>query len=373
MHAAAAGVTARYDRSYWVECCRNARFPDEMWKAMAEQGLLGLGVPEELGGSGGGLTELVAAMEAISAAGMPVALYLLTAFSRETILRHGTPEQKKDLVAPTATGEVRMCFAITEPDAGTNSFAMTTTVRPEDDGTFVVNGQKTFISGADAAQRMMVVGRAPGSSEGGRPGLTLAVLDTGADGVELVPQDIGIEMADRQHSVFLTEVRVPADRVIGMPGEGLRYLFDALNPERLLVSAWALGLGEFVLARAVDYARERAPFGRSIGSYQALQHPLARARVDLDAARLVTYTAASKASAGAGSGYLANAAKLLASEAADAACDVAIQAHGGSGFDRGNDLVTIWPQVRLLRVAPINNEMILNYVGEHVLRLPRSY
>ena len=191
VRAAAVGVTARYDREYWVSCARDGRFPDAMWRAMADQGLLGLGVPEELGGSGGGLTELVAAMEAISAAGTPVALFLLTAFARETILRHGTPEQHKDLVAPTASGDVRMCFAITEPDAGTNSFAMSTTVRPGRNGGFLVSGQKTFISGADAAHRMMVVGRAPDAVEGARPGLTLAVIDTDAAGVDLVPQDIG--------------------------------------------------------------------------------------------------------------------------------------------------------------------------------------
>lgn len=374
VRTAARGVTGRHDRSYWVECVREGRFPEAMWQAMADQGLLGLGVPEDLGGSGGGLTEMVAAMEAISEAGTPLVLFLLTAFAREAVLRNGSPEQREQLVGPTTTGELRLSFAITEPDAGTNTFAISTTAAPVGDGSFRLNGTKTFISGADASHKMVVVARTPGAeSANGRPGLTLVVVDTNAAGIELSPLDIGIEMSDRQFTVFFTDVRVDAANVIGAPGEGLRYLFDALNPERLLVAAWALGLGEYVMSKAVGYARERAPFGRPIGSYQSLQHPLARARIELDAARLMTYSAAARASADGSSGYLANAAKLMASEAACAACDVAIQAHGGSGFDRGNELITIWPQLRLLRVAPINNEMILNYVGEHVLRLPRSY
>lgn len=199
------------------------------------------------------------------------------------------------------------------------------------------------------------------------------VVDTAGPGVELVPLDIGIELADRQWSVFFTDVVVTADNVIGQPDEGFRYLFDALNPERLLVAAWSIGLGDFALAKAVSYARDRAPFGRPIGGYQAVQHPLARDRARLDAARLMMYTAARVFDRGGDAGYLANAAKLLASEAAVDACDAAIQTHGGYGFDRGYDVLAIWHQARLLKVAPLNNEMVLNYIGEHVLGLPRSY
>jgi acyl-CoA dehydrogenase len=322
---AARGVTERFDRAYWLDCARTDRFPDEMWTAMAEQGLLGLGVPEEYGGSGGGITEVTAAMEATSAAGTPLALYLLTAFSRECILRHGSPEQCKRFVEPTASGAERICFAIT---------------------------------GEVADKRL---------------GLSLFVVDVDTPGLTYQPIDIGIVMPDRQFTVFFDDVELGEDRLVGEAGEGFRYLFDALNPERVVAAAWGIGLGDFALEKAVAYARERAPFGTPIGSYQALQHPLAQAKADLDAARLAMYTACRVFDSGGNAGYLANAAKLLASQAATRACDAAIQTHGGYAFNDEYDIATIWPNVRLLQIAPLNNEMILNYIAEHVLRLPRSY
>jgi acyl-CoA dehydrogenase len=372
---AARGVTERYDRAYWLDCARTDRFPDEMWSAMGEQGLLGLGVPEEYGGSGGGITEVTAAMEATSAAGTPLALYLLTAFSRESILRHGTPEQCKRFVEPTTTGADRICFAITEPNAGTNTFAMETFATKTVDGTWLLNGQKIFISAVDAANRMLVVCRTSRLSDVAdrRQGLSLFLLDVDTPGLTYQPLDIGIVMPDRQFTVFFDDVEVGEDRLIGEAGEGFRYLFDALNPERVVAAAWGIGLGDFVLDKAVVYARDRAPFGKPIGSYQALQHPLALAKAELDAARLTMYTACQVFDSGGNAGYLANAAKLLASRAATAACDAAIQTHGGYAFNDEYDVATVWPNVRLLQVAPINNEMILNYISEHVLRLPRSY
>lgn len=369
------GVSRKYDRSFWVDCARAGRFPDEIWEAMAAQGILGLGVPEEYGGSGAGVLPVVAAMETMSAEGIPVALFLLTSFAREAILRHGTDQQRQRFVAPTTTGEERMCFAITEPDAGTNSFRIETTATKTADGTYRLNGQKIFISGADAADRMMVVARTTRAAEvtDRRRGMSLFVIDVDSDGLELQRQDIGILMPDGQFAVFFDDVAVPADRLIGEEDEGFRCLFDALNPERMLVSSWAIGLGDFVLRKAVEYARERAPFQSPIGSYQAIQHPLARSRASLDAARLMMYTAARIFDEGGDAAYFANAAKLLASEAAVATCDAAIQTFGGYSFTAEYDVATVWPMARLLRIAPINNEMILNYIGEHVLGLPRSY
>lgn len=374
VHEAAKGVTARFDRKYWVECARGGRFPDEMWQAMVDQGLLGLGVAEEYGGSGGGVTDTVAAMEAISSAGTPLALYILTVFARETILRHGTPEQCRALVTPTVTGEQRMCFAVTEPNAGTNTFAIETLATKTLDGDYLLNGQKIFISAIDVSDTVMVVTRTKRASEVAdrRQGLSLFVVDVRSPGVELQPLDIGILMPDRQYSVFFTDVRVPADRLIGAEGEGFRLLFDALNCERLLAAAWAIGVGDFALAKAVAYVRERAPFGTPIGAYQAVQHPLAMAKVKLDSARLLMYTASRSFDDGVQGGYLANAAKLLASTAAVEACDAAIQSHGGYAFDNDIDVATLWSIARLLKIAPVNNEIILNYIGEHVLRLPRS-
>ena len=374
VHEAAKGVTARFDRTYWLECARNGTFPDAMWQAMVDQGLLGLGVAEEYGGSGGGITDTVAAMEATSSAGTPLALYLLTVFAREAILRHGTPDQCRALVTPTVTGEQRMCFAVTEPNAGTNTFAIETNATKTVDGDYVLNGQKIFISAIDASDTVMVVTRTTRASEVAdrRQGLSLFVVDVNSPGIELQLLDIGIVMPDRQYSVFFNDVRVPADRLIGAEGEGFRLLFDALNAERLLASAWAIGVGDFALAKAIAYVRERAPFGRPIGGYQAVQHPLAMAKVKLDSARLLMYTASRSFDAGVQGGYLANAAKLLASTAAVEACDAAIQSHGGYAFDNDVDVATLWSIARLLKIAPVNNEVILNYIGEHVLRLPRS-
>jgi len=371
---AARGVTERFDRAYWVECAKGGRFTDEMWQAMVDQGLLGLGVPEEYGGSGGGVTDTVAAMEATSSAGTPLALYLLTVFAREAILRHGTPEQCRALVTPTVTGEQRMCFAVTEPNAGTNTFAIETLATKTVDGDYLLNGQKIFISAIDASDTVMVVTRTTRASEVAdrRQGLSLFVVDVRSPGIELQPLDIGILMPDRQYSVFFTDVRVPADRLIGVEGEGVRLLFDALNCERLLASAWAIGVGDYALAKAVAYVRDRAPFGKPIGAYQAVQHPLAMAKVKLDSARLLMYTASRSFDAGVQGGYLANAAKLLASTAAVDACDAAIQSHGGYAFDNDVDVATLWNIARLLKIAPVNNEIILNYISEHVLRLPRS-
>ncbi len=374
VHDAARGVTDRYDRAYWLECSRNETFTEDMWQAMVDQGLLGLGVPEEYGGSGAGVTAAVAAMEAISRAGTPLALYILTVFAREAVIRHGTPEQIRALVTPTVTGAQRMCFAITEPDAGTNTFNISTLATRQPDGDYVLNGQKIFISAIDVSDSVMVVTRTTRASEvtDKRHGLSLFVVDVKSAGIELQPIDIGITMPDRQFSVFFTDVSVPADRLIGVEGEGFRYVFDALNSERLLAAAWALGIGDYALAKAVDYARERAPFGKPIGAYQGVQHPLANAKVKLDAARLMMYTAALAFDRGINVGYLANSAKLLASTAAVDACDAAIQTHGGYAFDNAVDVHSLWAIARLLKIAPVNNEVILNYIGEHVLRLPRS-
>jgi alkylation response protein AidB-like acyl-CoA dehydrogenase len=290
-------------------------------------------------------------------------------------MRHGSDEQRERFVRPTATGDERMCFAITEPNAGTNSFAMETFAAKTVDGTYLLNGQKIFISGVDASDRMLVVVRTERLADVAdrRQGLSLFVVDVDTPGLTYQPIDIGIVMPDRQFTVFFDDVEVGPDRLIGSEGEGFRALFDALNPERVMASAWAIGLGDFVLDKAVSYARDRAPFGKPIGSYQALQHPLASAKAELDAARLLMYTACRVFDEGGNAGYLANAAKLLASNAAVKACDAAVQTHGGYAFHEEYDVATVWPNVRLLQIAPVNNEMILNYIGEHVLRLPRSY
>ena len=372
---AVAGVTKKWDRSYYMDCTRRGVAPTEMYEAMAEQGLFALGVPEDLGGSGGGLTATAAVMEEMSRAGTPPMLFSLTSFARQSIIRHGTPDQIRQLVEPTLTAEQTMCFAITEPDAGTNSFAMRTLARRQDDGTYLLTGQKVFISGADQATHVMVVARTTPASEVTKKsdGISIFVLPRDTPGVSMAAMNIDWKAPEKQFSVWFDNVVLPADALIGVEGKGLSSMFDSLNAERVVIAAWTLGLGYLALEKAVAYARERSPWGAPIGSYQAVSHPLAKAKAQLEAARAMNYRAAERFDRGEEAGDDANIAKYLASEASYAAVDAAIQTHGGSGFDEDSDVITLFPMIRILRVAPLNNEMILNYIADHMLGLPRSY
>ena len=372
---AARGVTTMYPRSYILQCIKEDRFPDELWKKLGEFGLLGLSIPEEYGGSGGGVLEITALNEALALAGVPTLFLVVTGLARVPIVRHGTPEQIRKFVTPTCSGETKMCFAITEPNAGTNSFAMSTLATRNDAGGWTLNGQKVFISGARDADHMLVVARTTKASEVKQrtEGISLFVLDMKTPGIKLTQLNIQVETAERQYLVFFDDVELPADALIGEAGKGAKLMFVGLNSERLLAAGTAIGLGDYALAKAVAYSKDPKPFGKPIGSYQALQHRMAQAKAQLEAARLMTYNAAERFDAGEDAGAHANMAKLLGSQAAVAAVDVALQTHGGYGFDRDYDIVTLWPMLRLMEIAPINNEMLLNYIGEHVLGLPKSY
>jgi acyl-CoA dehydrogenase len=368
------GVTKRFDRAYWLRCARAGRFTDELWKAMGDAGLLGLGIPEVYGGYGGGMSEAAAAMDELSRAGLPPLFLVVTGLSRTAILRHASEEQKRAYLPPTVTGEKKFCFAITEPNAGTNAFKMQSLARRTGD-TYVLNGQKIFISGANEADYMLVVARTTSFNQVAdrREGLSLFIVDTKSPGIELQQLNIDILAPEKQFSVFFSDVEISAANLVGEEGKGVKYLFDALNPERLFVAAMSVGVGDYALQKAVAYAKERAPFDRPIGSYQALQHPLAYAKAHLEAARLMLYRACEVYDQGGVAGPESNMAKLLASEAGVEACNIAIQTHGGYGFDADYDVITLWPVTRLMEVAPVNNQMVLNYIGEHVLGLPKSY
>lgn len=365
------GVTAQWGRPYWRECAAKGRRPAEFMHAMATAGLLGLGVPEELGGSGGGITELVALGEALGLAGVPLSGYVVVPlFSRVPIVKYGTPEQLELAVNPTLTGDPSIAFAFTEPDSGTNTFAMRTKAERTEKG-WLINGQKTYISGAEESTSMLVAART--GPVDGRAKLTLFVMPTDTPGVSMTRLSIRVNEPEAQYAVFFDDVAVPDSAVLGEPEMGARYLFEGLNPERLVAAAATIGLGEFALAKGVEYARRRAPFGVPIGSYQAVAHPMARAKVGLEAARLFTHKGAAVCDAGGDAGALSNMAKLLASESAWAAADATMQALGGAAFDSENEVLQLLPSLRLTRIAPINNEMILNYVSSTILGLPRSY
>jgi alkylation response protein AidB-like acyl-CoA dehydrogenase len=277
-------------------------------------------------------------------------------------------------VRATIDGSRKICFGVTEPDAGTNSFAMRTRSR-RDAGGWVVNGQKAFISAADEADHMLLITRSADRSErvGRDSGFTLFLVDLSLPGIELQRMAIDWKTPDRQFEVFLNDLELPDEAVVGEPGKGFSYLFDSLNGERIVIGAWALGLGAYALEKGIGYAKQRAPFGTPIGGYQAVQHPLALARANLDAARLMLYAAAEEYDAGLDAGAKANMAKLLCSRAAMAAVEAAIQTHGGHAFVEETDVVSLWPMVRAMQVGPINNESVLNYIGQHVLGLPKSF
>lgn len=367
------GVAAAFPRSLFLSRAREKGNADELWQALVDSDLLAVGIPEEHSGAGGGLTGNVAVMEALARAGIPPLLYSLTSFSREAILKFGNADQIAKHVAPTVSGTRKICFGVTEPEAGTNSFALRTTARPVEGG-YRIKGQKVFISGADQADHILLLTRTapPGEQVTRTSGFGLFLVDLSLPGVALNRLDIEWYAPENQYEVFFDDVDVPADALIGEEGLGFDYLLSSLNQERIVISAWALGLGNYALEKAVTYAKERAPFGKPIGANQAVQHPLALAKAEMEAARTVMYAAAAAYDEGRDAGAEANMAKLLATKAALAAVEAAIQTHGGSAFVYETDVVTLWPMVRILQIAPLNNESILNYIAERVLGLPRS-
>ncbi len=368
-------LTAKYDRRYWVKRAEANQPVDEMWAELARAGYLGVTVPEEYGGSGVSLLRLAVLEEELSNQGVPsLFLVVSSAMAAIPIARHGTEAQKRRYLPPMAEGREKFCFAITEPNAGSNSFRIETFARRDGDD-YVLSGQKVFISGANDADHMLVVARTipAGQARDKREGMSLFIVDTKSPGITLNRMDTRILAPEKQFEVFLDEVRVPRQSVLGEDGHGLRPIFDALNPERVIIAAMSIGLGRYALGKAVEYAKTRKVFTVPIGAHQGLAHPMAEAKTHLELASLMNLHAAERFDAGEDAGVYANMAKLAGAEAGIEAVDVSMQVHGGSGFTGDVDLITLWPLVRLFRTAPVSREMILNYIGEHVLGLPRSY
>ncbi len=367
-------LSAKYDRRYWLECAKKGQPLDALWQELGKAGFLGAMAPEEYGGSGVSLTRLALLMEQLANNGIPPLLLVVSVMGAVAIAKHGTEEQKRRYLPRLADGSERFCFAITEPDAGSNSFRIRSLARRDGDE-YVLNGQKVFISGVDQAEHMLVVARtiAADAAADKREGMSLFVVDTNAAGLTAHRMDTQILMPEGQFQLFFDDVRVPRENLVGKEGKAMHAMFDALNPERITAAAMGVGIGRYALSKAVEYACTRKVFNVPIGAHQGLAHPMAIAKTELELASLMAHRAAEMFDAGGDAGMYANMAKYAAGEAAVKSVDLAIQVHGGSGFMGETDVITLWPLARLMRTAPVSREMILNYIGEHVLGLPRSY
>ena len=374
-----ARLAAKYGRDYFTEQARSGGKTTDLWLEIGKLGYLGVNLPEEYGGGGGGIADIAAVCEELAAQGCPLLMMVVSpAICGTIIARYGTEEQKQHWLPGIADGTSTMAFAITEPDAGTNTHHITTTARRRDAG-WSLSGRKIYISGVDESDAVMVVARteAPPDAHGrtGRAKPCLFVVPTDAEGLEARPIPMEIVSPEKQFQVFLDDVDLPDDALVGDEDAGLVQLFAGLNPERIMAAAFSTGLARFALDRATAYAKERSVFQGPIGSHQAIAHPLAQSHIEVELARLMTQKAAALVDAGddVAAGEAANMAKYAAAEAACAAADRAVQTHGGNGITQEYGMAGLLVATRAGRIAPVSREMILNYVAMHSLGLPKSY
>jgi len=372
LRASVAALGARYGQEYYLRQARSGGRTDALWAEAGAAGFLGVNLPEEHGGGGHGLVELSLVLEELGAAGCPLLMMVVSpAICGTVIARYGSPGQRERWLPGLADGSLTMAFAITEPDAGSNSHRIGTVARRDGDG-WLLTGRKVWISGVDQAGAVLVVGRLADGPPGTlRP--ALFVVPTEAPGLTAHPIPMEIVSPERQFTLFLDDVRLPADALVGHPDQGIAQLFTGLNPERVMVAAYALGVARLALDKATSYARERQVWGTPIGAHQGLAHPLAACRVEIELARLMTQKAAWLVDTGGDAGSAANSAKYAAAEAAARTVDQAIQTHGGNGLSQEYGVAALLAMSRVSRIAPVSREMILSFVAQHDLRLPRSY
>jgi len=375
IRAAVRQICAKYPEDHMRACADRGESMLDVWADLAGGGFVGLNIPEEWGGGGMGMSGLIMVAEEMYLANMGnVLIVVSSAIAGSVLTRHAADEQKERWLRGIAAGTTKFAFAITEPDAGSNTHNLRTELRRNTDGDgYRLTGQKTFISGAEVADEILVVARFR-NADGQLAQPVLCVVAANAAGLTREPirmQYIGSEV---QSQLYFDDIEVPADRLIGGESGGMAAVFDGLNPERVIIAAMLIGTGRRALEKAADYARKRIVWDLPIGAHQGVAHPLAQAKIELELAKLMTQKAAALVDAGAaGAGEAANMAKYAAAEAAIHCVDQSVQTHGGNGFTVEYGIGDLYWFARLMRTAPVSREMILNYVAQHSLKLPRSY
>ena len=374
---AIAKLCEKYDDAYWLERDTDGQFPEDFVKDMADGGWLGIAMPEEYGGSGLGVIEAALMMQTIaeSGAGFSGASAVhINIFGPHPLVVHGTDEQKQKHLPALIAGKDRSCFGVTEPNAGLDTTRIETKAVRKGDF-YIVNGRKMWTSTAQTANKILLLARTTPREEGKKPtdGITMFYTDFNREYCEAqVIEKMGRKAVD-SNATFYDNLPVPVEDRVGEEGKGFYYILDGLNPERILVASESVGLGRAALRKAVAYANERIVFDRPIGQNQAIQHPLADAWAHLEAADAMTWRAAALYDAGEPCGAEANAAKYLAAEACFTACERAVMTHGGMGYAKEFHVERYLRESFIARIAPVSREMILNFIGQHVLKMPRSY
>ena len=369
-----AKLASKYGREYFTEKARSGGKTTDLWLELGKNGYLGINIPEEYGGGDGGIGDIAAVCEELAAQGCPMLLMVVSpAICGTIITRYGTEAQKQKWLPGLCDGTSTMCFAITEPDAGTNTHNITTTARRDGDG-WVLNGRKIWISGVDESDNVLVVARTE-DAKTGKLKPCLFVVPTDAEGFEANAIPMEIVSPENQYQVFMDDIRLPADALVGDEDGGLVQLFAGLNPERIMAAAFSLGLARFALEKATQYAKERVVFKVPIGAHQAIAHPLAQSHIEIELARLMNQKAAALLDSGdeMAAGEAANMAKYAAAEAACDVVDRAVQTHGGNGASQEYGMAGLLVATRVGRIAPVSREMILNFISMHSLGLPKSY
>jgi acyl-CoA dehydrogenase len=371
------GLCAKFPGEYWRALDRERAYPTEFVAALTEAGYLAALIPEDYGGSGLGISAAAAILEEIHASGGNGGACHAQMYIMGTILRHGSDAQKKRYLSKIATGELRLqAFGVTEPTSGTDTLSLRTTARREGNDHYVINGQKLWTSRAQHSDLMLLLARTTAKEEVKQrtDGLSVFIVDMRlAQGTGMSINPIRTMMNHATTEVFFDDLRVPAENLIGEEGRGFRYILSGMNAERILIAAECIGDCKWFIDKATNYAKERVLFDRPIGQNQGVQFPIARAYAQMRAAELMVHEAAAKYEAGADIGPEANMAKLLAADASWFAADMCVQTYGGFGFAEDYDIERKFRETRLYRVAPISTNMILSYLAEHVLGLPRSY